>query len=106
MTTRRRSPRRRFGSGKRTPTTWQNSALTMTLGTAGVLTFLELTPPPLVFAEDPHGTAVLLRTILTAASRQVDAIATVTQQYAIAMYVGLRQNILTLDIIAPLTSSS
>ena len=104
MTTRRRYQPRRRSSGGRRKVTWTNTALTLIFGTSGGLVFAELTPPPLDFAEDFHGTAVLQRSIISFSAVQITPVGNNTQQYALAMYVGLRTNILALNILAPLAN--
>jgi len=104
MTTRRNFRSRRRGSGTRPKLTWENFALTFTLGTAGVLVFVDLTPVPLRLSvsEDRHGTAVLQRTIMSFSAVQISNVVTVSQQYAIGMYVQTLQAIANLEILEPL----
>jgi len=85
--------------------TWEQTALTFNLGTAGVVLFADLTPPPLDNSEDFHGTAVLQRSIITFQSTQQDSVSNASQSYAIGMYVSTRAAILTPTVLAPLSNA-
>ncbi len=101
MPTSRRFRSRRGGSA-RIKTTWNNSALTFTLGTAGVVTFANLTPRPLSIGDESHGTAVCKRAIMNFKAVQLESASNVPQNFGIGLYVSTRQAISQLEILLPL----
>ncbi len=104
MTTRRRSRPRR-GTSPRTKTTWDQAALGFQLGTAGVVVSANLTPAPLSFSEDFHGTATLMRLIMSVEATQETVVANVPQTFAMATYVGQLAAFIVPTVLAPLGNS-
>ena len=102
MTTRRRSPGRRRGSA-RPRTTWEQHALVFTLPPTGVLQFTDLTPTPLKSGDPRHGTAVLVRAIMSFKAVQQTA-STLPQEFAFAAYVQTQAATTALQIMAPIAA--
>ena len=107
MTTTRRGRRGRRGSA-RVKTTWENSALTFPLLTAGVVVFADITPHPLQAHDttEEHGTATVLRSIISVDVAQLAPQVNTPQNYALAMYVGTAANVVGANILQPLANEN
>jgi len=103
MASSRRFPRRRGGSGRQR-TTWNNHALTFSLGTAGVLVFSDLTPVPLNVGDEKHGTAVCKRLIMHFSARQADPVGNTPQNFGVGIGIISQQALAQLEILAPLST--
>jgi len=101
MTMRRRSPRRRSGSGRQR-VTWQNDALRFTLGSTGTPVFFDITPEPMKGGDPRHGTATCKRIILSANLNQIALVDNVPQSMALGIYVLTQEAITATTILGPL----
>ena len=102
-------PNRRFrsrrGSSGRQRTTWNNFGLTFALGQAGVTGFFDLTPRPLNNDDEPHGTAVIKRLLLTVNAIQAQDVQDVTQNFAIGFYVANGDAVDNNQVTSPLLNT-
>jgi len=93
-------------TGLRPKTTWSQSAFEVTLGTVGALIFSDLTPVPLSIGDEKHGTATLLRSLMSFNVRQSALVSNTSQNFAVGMYVADLQAIAASQIVAPLGSGN